>query len=49
MTLILNNNDVRRVLTMKACIDILEDAYREQAEGKSEFSDRLGARSASQS
>ena len=34
MTLILNNNDVRRVLTMKACIDILEDAYREQAEGR---------------
>ncbi|MBM4296378.1 MAG: ornithine cyclodeaminase family protein [Deltaproteobacteria bacterium] len=34
MTLILNNNDVRRVLTMKACIEILEDAYREQAEGR---------------
>jgi hypothetical protein len=26
MTLILNNDDVRRVLTMDACLEILEDA-----------------------
>ena len=34
MTLILTNDEVRRVLTMKTCIEILEDAYREQAEGR---------------
>ena len=34
MTLILTNDEVRRVLTMKTCIEILEDAYREEAEGR---------------
>jgi len=34
MTLILNNEEVRRVLRMDACLEILEDAYREQAEGR---------------
>jgi len=34
MTLILNNNEVRRLLTMDACLEILEDAYREQAAGR---------------
>lgn len=34
MTLILSNHEVERVLTMDACLDILEDAYREQAAGR---------------
>jgi len=34
MTLILNNEEVKRVLTMDACLEILEDAYREQAAGR---------------
>jgi len=34
MTLILTNDEVRRLLTMEACLEILEDAYREQAEGR---------------
>ena len=34
MTLILNNDEVKRVLRMEACLEILEDAYREQAEGR---------------
>ena len=34
MTLILNNDEVRRLLTMDACLEILEDAYREQAAGR---------------
>ncbi|OGQ82150.1 MAG: hypothetical protein A3F90_09915 [Deltaproteobacteria bacterium RIFCSPLOWO2_12_FULL_60_19] len=34
MTLILNNDEVQRVLTMDACLEILEDAYREQAAGR---------------
>jgi ornithine cyclodeaminase/alanine dehydrogenase-like protein (mu-crystallin family) len=34
VTLILNNDEVQRVLTMDACLEILEDAYREQAAGR---------------
>jgi len=34
MTLLLNNQEVQRVLTMDACLEILEDAYREQAAGR---------------
>jgi len=34
MTLILNNDEVQRVLTMDACLEVLEDAYREQAAGR---------------
>lgn len=34
MTLILNNQEVQRVLSMEACLEALEDAYREQAEGR---------------
>ena len=34
MTLILSNNDVESVLTMKDCLDVLEDAYRELAHGR---------------
>jgi len=33
MTLVLKNEEVQRVLTMDACLEILEDAYREQAAG----------------
>jgi ornithine cyclodeaminase/alanine dehydrogenase-like protein (mu-crystallin family) len=34
MTLILSNDDIDSVLTMKDCIDVLEDAYRELAHGR---------------
>src|SRR5487761_259088 len=34
MTLILSNNDVESVLTMKDRLDVLEDAYRELAHGR---------------
>ena len=34
MTLILSNDDVEKVLTMRDCLDVLEDAYRELAEGR---------------
>jgi ornithine cyclodeaminase/alanine dehydrogenase-like protein (mu-crystallin family) len=34
MTLILSNKDVEQLLTMRECIDVLEDAYVELAEGR---------------
>ena len=34
MTLILSNDDVERLLTMPDCIEALEEAYREMAEGR---------------
>jgi len=34
MTLILSNDDVASVLTMKDCMGALEEAYREEAEGR---------------
>ena len=34
MTLILSNDDVAKVLTMRDCIAVMEDAYRELAEGR---------------
>ena len=34
MTLILSNDDVGKLLTMPECIDVLEDAYVELAEGR---------------
>ena len=34
MTLILSNADIDSVLSMKDCIDVLEDAYRELAHGR---------------
>jgi alanine dehydrogenase len=34
MTLILSNDDVEKLLTMRECIDVLEDAYVELAEGR---------------
>jgi ornithine cyclodeaminase/alanine dehydrogenase-like protein (mu-crystallin family) len=34
MTLILSNDDVEQLLTMRECIDALEDAYAELAEGR---------------
>src|SRR6266576_5341689 len=34
MTLILSNDDVEKLLTMRDCIDVLEDAYVELAEGR---------------
>ena len=34
MTLILSNDDVERLLSMPDCIDVLEDAYAELAEGR---------------
>src|SRR3954468_8335966 len=34
MTLILSNDDVDKLLTMPECIDVLEDAYVELAEGR---------------
>src|ERR1700691_983256 len=34
MTLILSNDDVEKLLTMPECIDVLEEAYGELAEGR---------------
>src|SRR6202158_5805894 len=34
MTLILTNEDVEKLLTMRECIDVLEEAYVELAEGR---------------
>ena len=34
MTLILSNDDVEKVLSMRECIDVLEEAYVELAEGR---------------
>jgi alanine dehydrogenase len=34
MTLILSNADVEKLLTMRECIDVLEEAYTELAEGR---------------
>jgi ornithine cyclodeaminase/alanine dehydrogenase-like protein (mu-crystallin family) len=34
MTLILSNDDVDKLLTMRECIDVLEEAYVELAEGR---------------
>jgi len=31
MTLILSNDDVRKALSVKECLDVMEDSYREQA------------------
>ena len=33
MTLILSNDDVEKVLTMRECIDVLEDVYIELSNG----------------
>src|SRR5437773_3423931 len=34
MTLILSNEDVRDALTVQHCLDVMEESYREQAEGR---------------
>ena len=34
MTLILSNNDVEKLLTMRECIDVMQEAYVELAEGR---------------
>lgn len=34
MTLVLSNEDVASVLTMENCMEVLEEAYREEAEGR---------------
>ncbi|MGH6784514.1 MAG: hypothetical protein ACREBP_07810, partial [Sphingomicrobium sp.] len=34
MTLILSNADVEKLLTMRECIDVLEEAYAELAQGR---------------
>ena len=34
MTLILSNDDVEKLLTMPECIDVMEEAYVELAEGR---------------
>jgi alanine dehydrogenase len=34
MTLILNNDDVRQALTVKECLDVMEEGYRELAGGR---------------
>ena len=34
ITLILSNEEVEQLLDVKDCIDVLEDAYREQAAGR---------------
>src|SRR5262245_31670114 len=34
MTLILSNNDVEKLLTMRECIEVMEEAYVELAEGR---------------
>ena len=34
MVLLLNNEDVERVLSIKDCMDAIEDAYRDLAEGQ---------------
>ena len=33
MTLILSNDDVEKLLTMRECIEVMEEAYIELAEG----------------
>lgn len=34
MTLLLNNNEIAQLITMRECIDILEDGYREHGLGR---------------
>ena len=34
MTLILSNDDVAKLITMPECIEVLEEAYAELAEGR---------------
>ena len=34
MTLILNNDDVRKSLNVKECLNVMEESYREQASGR---------------
>jgi ornithine cyclodeaminase/alanine dehydrogenase-like protein (mu-crystallin family) len=34
MTLIFNNDDVRRALNLNECLEVMEEAYREQAAGR---------------
>ena len=34
MTLILSNDDVEKLLTMRDCIEVMEEAYAELAEGR---------------
>ena len=34
MTLLISNSDVEKLLSMKECMDVLEDAYVELAEGR---------------
>jgi alanine dehydrogenase len=34
MTLILSNEDVEKLLTMRECIEVLEEAYIELSEGR---------------
>ena len=34
MTLILNNDDVQKALTVKDCLNVMEESYREQAESR---------------
>jgi alanine dehydrogenase len=34
MTLVLSNDDVRHALTVRYCLDVMEESYREQAEGR---------------
>ena len=34
MTLLLNNNDIAGLITMRECIDVLEEGYREHGHGR---------------
>ncbi|GEM_PF-2691237 len=36
MTLILSNEEIAQILTMRTCLEALEEGYREQAEGWAE-------------
>ena len=37
MTLILSNDDVEKLLTMRECIEVMQDAYVELAEGRGDL------------
>ena len=41
MTLILSNDDVEKLLTMPECIDVMEEAYIELAEGRGDLTHPL--------
>ena len=37
MTLILNNDEIEKLLTMDLCLDVLENLYREYGHGRTKY------------